>query len=140
MKILIDTNVALDVLLNRTEFFQASYDVLKLTALGRISGFVTTSAVTDIFYVLRKNSKDAAKSKDAILQLLKLVSLADVVATDITVALVSNMSDFEDAVVSTVAKRLKADCIVTRNTKDFSNSSIPAIEPQEFLNKYFPTA
>jgi len=75
MKIIIDTNVALDVLLNRIEFLHASYTVLKLSALGKITGILTTNAVTDMFYVLRKNSKDAIKSRQSVSQLIKLVTL-----------------------------------------------------------------
>ena len=62
MKIIIDTNIALDVLLNRIEFFQASHDILKLFALDKVAGFVTANAVTDMFYTLHKNSRDALKS------------------------------------------------------------------------------
>jgi len=137
MKIIIDTNIALDVLLNRTEFVQASYDILKLSAQGRVNGFLTTNTITDMFYVLNKNSKDALKSRQAIAQLIKLVTLEAIVPSDISLALASNIADFEDAVVCFAAKRIKADYIVTRNATDFINSPVCAITPGDFMDKFF---
>lgn len=66
-------------------------------------------------------------------RLLKLVNIADVLALDIQSALSSPMSDFEDAVVHTVADRYQADYIVTRNIKDFEGTDVPAITPQAYL-------
>jgi len=135
MKIIIDTNVALDVLLNRTEFLQASHNILKLSAQDKITGILTTNTVTDMFYVFRKNSKDAVKSRHAVAQLIKLVTLEAIVPADVSLALASDITDLEDAVVSFAAKRIRADYIVTRNTKDFTSSPVPAITPADFLNK-----
>ena len=136
MKIIIDTNIALDVLFNRVEFFQESYEILKLTALESIAGFITTNAVTDMYFVLNKNSKDALKSRNAVEQLVKLVNLESIIPGDIMAAFASNITDFEDAVVSSAAKRIKADYIVTRNEKDFTSSPVPAIAPIDFLDKF----
>jgi len=133
MKILIDTNIVLDVLLRRTDFFDASYNVLKLATLGKVEALVTANSITDIYYILYRANKDIVKSKDAIVQLLSLVGIADVLASDIMTALSSKVTDFENALVGAIAKRAKADYIVTRNTKDFENSPVPAIDPQDFL-------
>jgi len=140
MKIIIDTNVALDVLLNRTEFLQSSHDILKLSAQDRVSGFLTTTTITDMFYVLHKNSKDALKSRQAIAQLIKLVTLEAIAPSDISHALASDITDLEDAVVCFAARRIKADYIVTRNIIDFINSPVPAITPTDFIDKYFKDA
>ncbi len=136
MKILIDTNVALDVLLKRSDFYAASYDVLKQAALGNVTAFITANAVTDIYYIVRRQAKDNATAKYAIERLLKLVAIADVTAVDIASACTSDMHDFEDAVVAAVAKRIKAECIVTRNEKDFARLSVSAMSPKEFMEKY----
>ena len=140
MKVIIDTNVVLDVLLNRTEFLQTSHTILKLSAQDKITGILTTNTITDMFYVLRKNSKDAIKSKQAVSQLIKLVKLEAIVPADVSLALVSDITDLEDAVVCFAAKRIKVDYIVTRNTKDFTNSPVTATTPVEFINKYFKNA
>jgi predicted nucleic acid-binding protein len=133
MKILIDTNVILDVLLHRNAFLDASYNVLKLAALDKVEALVTANSITDIYYILQRASKDPVKSKDAIVQLLSLVGIADVLASDVMTTLSSKVTDFEDALVGAIAKRIKADYIVTRNTKDFDHSPIPAIDPKDFL-------
>ncbi|MBS3976480.1 MAG: PIN domain-containing protein [Syntrophomonadaceae bacterium] len=133
MRILIDTNIVLDVLLRRTDFFDASYKVLKLSTLGKAETFVTASAITDIYYFLHRANKDAGKSKETIIRLLNIVSIADTTGSDIMNALPSRILDFEDAVAGAIAKRIKAERIVTRNTKDFSNSPVPAIDPKAFL-------
>lgn len=137
MRIIVDTNVVLDVLMNRAEFFQPSYDVLKLSAFGDVEGYVTASSVTDIYYMVYKNCKDRVKSLEAIRQLLQLVKIADVTQSDIAFALETGMVDYEDAVQSTVAKRQKVDYIVTRNDQDFIKSEVPALTPQDFLEKFF---
>jgi hypothetical protein len=87
--------------------------------------------------VLYKNSKDALKSKQAITQLIKLVTLESITPSDILLALTSNITDFEDAVVCFAAKRIKADYIVTRNTTDFMLSPIPAMTPSDFMAMHF---
>lgn len=133
MKILIDTNIILDILLHRADFFDASYNVLKLSALSKVEVFVTANAITDIYYILRRTNKDAEKSKEALVRLLNLVDIAEVLPSDVTAALSSKITDFEDALVGAIAKRIKAGYIVTRNTRDFSNSPVPAIDPQDFL-------
>jgi len=135
MRILVDTNIVLDVLLRRTDFFNASYNVLKLSTLDKAEVLVTANAITDIYYILRRANKNADKSKEVIIQLLKLVGIADAIASDIMNALSSKVTDFEDALVGAIARRVKADYIVTRNTKDFSNSPVPAIDPINFLKQ-----
>ena len=136
MRIIIDTNVALDVLLNRNDFLPASLDVLKLAAIDKVAGFITTKAVSDMYYVLYKNSKDVLKTKNAVEQLIKIINLESLIPSDITLAFKSDIKDYEDAVVCMVAKRIKADYIVTRNDADFINSPIPALKPADFLTKF----
>jgi len=133
MRLLVDTNVVLDVLMHRAEFFDASYDVLKLSAFNKAEVLITANAITDIYYILQRATKDHARSKEAIVKLLELVTIADVLASDVMNALFSKITDFEDALVRAIAKRVKADYIVTRNTKDFHNSPVPAIDPRDFL-------
>ena len=83
--------------------------------------------------MLRKVFKSADKAKHKIEVLSQLVTFAEVQAIDIFNALLQPMSDFEDSVVNAVAERYEADYILTRNTKDFSTSVIPAITPTELL-------
>lgn len=135
MNILIDTNVILDILGKREPFFQDSYAALRKAIKTETECLVSVSAVTDIFYMLRKSLHSAERAKEQIEHLSLLVTFADVQGMDVQTALMRKMSDFEDAVVDTVAERNGSSYILTRNVKDFSESVIPAVTPTDFLNK-----
>lgn len=135
MRIIIDTNVILDVVQKREPFFADSYQALRKAVEADIECLLSASAVTDIFYVLRKSLQSAAKAKEILEQLSQLVTFADVQGTDIHTALMRSMSDFEDAVVDAVAERTGASCILTRNIKDFAGSVVPAITPTDYLKR-----
>lgn len=134
MKVMIDTNIVLDVFLQREPFFQASYEVMKQSALEKLEGFVSASAATDIYYLLRRSLKDDEKAKDSMEKLLQLVGIADALGEDVHAAVASNMTDFEDALVASIAERCQMEYIITRNTKDYLESPVKALTPEEFLN------
>ena len=133
MKVMIDTNIVLDVFLQREPFFQASYEVMKQSALEKLEGFISASAATDIYYLLRRSLKDDARAKDSMEKLLQLVGIADALGEDVHAAVASNMSDFEDALVASIAERCQMEYIITRNTKDYTESPVKAITPEDFL-------
>jgi len=135
MKVLIDTNVILDVLLSREPYCHASAEVLKLCG-ARIMGLVAASQTTDIFYLLRRSGKDSDSAKEILEKLTDNVKVIDVTAGDVKNALASKMSDYEDALLAYGARRQKADYIITRNEKDFKHSEVSAISPAKFLAKY----
>lgn len=135
MRILIDTNVILDILQKREPFFADSYRALRKAIENDAECLISASAATDIFCMLRKSLGSAQQAKEQIEQLAQLVSFADVQGMDIHTALMRAMPDFEDAVVDAVAERNGASYILTRNIKDFAGSAVPAILPSDFLNK-----
>lgn len=135
MKILIDTNVILDILQKWEPFFADSYRVLRGAIESNTECLISASSATDIFYMLRKSLGSAQAAKDQLEQLAQLVTFADVQGMDIHTALMRAMPYFEDAVVDTVAERSGASYIVTRNIKDFAGSAVPAILPADFLKK-----
>ena len=133
MKAMIDANIVLDVFLQREPFFQASYEVMKQSALEKLEGFVSASAATDIYYLLRRSLKDDGRAKDSMEKLLQLVGIADALGEEVHAAVASNMSDFEDALVASIAERCQMEYIITRNTKDYTESPVKAITPEDFL-------
>ena len=137
MKVMIDTNIIIDVYKNRAEFAQFGVKILKLSESKKITGFITASTVTDIYYILGKHIKDRIQLKILIQKLLTTVTLADVLAADVAEAFNLDMDDFEDALFAQCAKRVKADYIVTRNIADFINSPVPSMKPDDFLSKFF---
>ena len=135
MRVLIDTNVILDILQKREPFFTDSYRALRRALENDAECLISASAATDIFYALRKSLGSAQQAKEHIDQLAQVVSFADVQCMDIHTALMRAMPDFEDAVVDAVAERNGASYILTRNIKDFAGSVVPAILPADFLNQ-----
>lgn len=133
MIVLIDTNVAIDVLSDRMPFAEHSSAVLKLCETNVIKGFVTATTVTDIYYILSKAVSDTAKLYNILEKLLSVIELCDVTKQNIFNALKQRQSDFEDAIQSDCAATIGAEYIVTRNTRDFVNSPVKAITPEEFL-------
>ena len=132
MTVIIDTNVVLDVLLKRHPFYEDSFVISQLANLKRFIGYVSASAVTDIFYISQKKlGKKGAK--EAIKHLLNIYHPATVTDKDIYKALDLTWDDFEDSVQFTVGEGLSADYIVTRNTQDFSSGHIPAVTPEQFM-------
>jgi predicted nucleic acid-binding protein len=130
--LLIDSNVALDVLLNNAGLVAGSRALLDLAAKKRFTGYISASAVTDIFYIsAKKLGKKGAK--EAIKHLLYIYRAATVTDTDIYKALDLTWDDFEDSVQFTVGEGLCVDYIVTRNAQDFSSGHIPAVTPEQFI-------
>ncbi|MDK2821768.1 MAG: hypothetical protein PWP31_1733 [Clostridia bacterium] len=137
MKTIIDNNVILDVFQNREPFVQFSSKVLRLVETNQIKGFITANSITDIYYVLNRYLKDKQKLYKVIDILLQLVDIIDVTAKDVRKAFHPGVHDFEDELICVCAERAKIDYIITHNTKDFTNSPIPAITPEDFLTKFF---
>ncbi|MCL2319716.1 MAG: PIN domain-containing protein [Treponema sp.] len=136
MKVLIDTNVILDILEHRKPYFQNSYKIIQLGLEGKFETMFSAGAATDVYYIIKKSTRNADLAKEKIIALGGIVNLCDTTAADITAALALNMIDFEDAVVAAIAKREKADFIITRNEDDFANSPVPAVSPARFLKQY----
>jgi predicted nucleic acid-binding protein len=133
MRVLIDTNIVLDVLLNRKPFSDYSAAIFKYAEQGRIKAFLTSNSVTDIVYILRK-SYNMDVIRDNMMIMFGFIKILNVSSGDILKALDSNANDFEDAVIIQCASRMKADYIVTRNPKDFKSSSVRAVAAEEFVS------
>ena len=131
MRFLLDTNIVVDIISKR-EGYEDSLQILKYCEINRAKGFVSAATVTDVMYILRKHIAPEAV-RDAVQTLLFIIDVADVLKSDIQSAFLSDMKDFEDAVQSSCAGRIKADYIVTRNIKDYKKSTVPAISPAEAL-------
>lgn len=132
-KILLDTNVIIDVFAKREPFFCDSYSVMRLCAEDKAEGYITASSLTDLYYLIHHETKDPAKSKAAIVSLLDFCTIIDVTSEDCMSAIASETHDFEDALIDACAAKEKISCIVTRNTRDFSVSQVKVLTPQQFL-------
>jgi predicted nucleic acid-binding protein len=131
MTVLIDTNVALDYLLHRQDYDNAM-DIFDLAEKQIITGYISASAITDIFF-LAKSYLGKKPTKEALKALLQVFHPATVTDNDIYRALSLDWDDFEDSVQFVVGDSFSADYIVTRNTTDYSSSTISAITPEQFI-------
>ncbi len=131
-KVLFDSDVLLDVLAKRQPYFLSSTEALNTVTQGQVEGYISGHAVTNIFYILRRQvgSQLARDLLSRLLEKLKIASVTDAVIKD---ALQSPMKDFEDAVTSAVAKSASLEVIITRNIADFAKSSVQAMLPEDFL-------
>ena len=132
MKVLIDTNVVLDIMLNRAPFYVSSADVEALAEAKIITGYISASGITDVFF-LAKGKLGKKLTKKVLKNLLQVFKPAAVTDNHIFQALDMDWDDFEDSVQFTVGESLFVDYIVTRNTKDYTSSSIPAVTPEQFI-------
>lgn len=133
MKILIDTNVILDALLENEDFSEDAFSILELSKESDKYEFVSSSAITDIFYICRKHYGSSQKAQDCIRLLVEYIHILSVTEDEILRALDYKWSDFEDAVQYSVALANNVDYIVTRNSKDYLGNRIPILTPKEFL-------
>lgn len=134
MKILIDTNVILDVLCNRKDFVDDSSKVFKLCEVKKLTGYISALSIPNIVYIMRREL-DEERTREVIEKLSLVFNIVDLKSDDLKKATTLDFSDYEDAIQSQQAMRIKADYIVTRNLKDYKNSKIMAIKPTELLER-----
>ena len=134
MRLMIDTNIFLDVLLQRDPFFESSKSVLKLCEDKKAQGFLSASSATDIFYIVRKGLQSTDAAYKALGSILDIVKILTVTNEDVLNAFMQKAPDFEDCLLATCAKSNKCTAIVTRNKKDFLNFGITLLSPEELLD------
>ncbi|GMO52082.1 MAG: PIN domain nuclease [Treponemataceae bacterium] len=133
MVVLIDTNIVVDFLADRNPFALNAKEVFQLCSAYRITGFVAAHTFPDIFYILRKNFT-VDQRKKMLLYVCEILSVTGFSKHHLISALDNeNFNDFEDCLQSECALAVGAQYIVTRNTGDFSASSVPAVLPEALL-------
>ena len=135
MRVIVDTNVVLDVLLDRKPFVEAAVAVFCLVEESRIDAFLCATTITTIDYLLSQ-SLPASKTRDALHRLISLFEITTVNRLVIERALGSKINDFEDAVLDEAGQMAGVDSVVTRNTKDFARSALKIFDPNEFLAQF----
>jgi predicted nucleic acid-binding protein len=136
MRLMIDTNIFLDVLAEREPFFKDSKAVLDLCENKRVQGFLSASSATDIFYLIRRQLHSVDLAYKALGSVLDIAKVLTVTNEDVLNAYLQRASDFEDCLLATCTKENQCDAIVTRNKKDFLSFWITLLSPEELLNIY----
>jgi predicted nucleic acid-binding protein len=134
MKIVVDTNIILDQLLDREDADSAE-QIMEMSEKGEIEGFFNASSATDIYFILKK-PLGHSRAKELLNILLTVLDVIDIRKTDLQRAMELDFTDYEDALAAACAKKVKADYIVTRNGKDFKGSAVPAVSPADFLKMF----
>lgn len=131
-RVLVDSDVILDLLLARQPFFPAATRLFTAFQSGRLEGHVSSLAFSNLFYILRKQVP--APEVIAILHKLRMIThVAPVDGKIIDLALASTFHDFEDAVQYFAAAELELEAIVTRNRRDYKASKIAIVNAEECL-------
>lgn len=132
MKVLLDTDVILDFILQCQPFYTQAKEIFVRLAKGDFEAYVCDITILNIFYIARKQF-DSAPIRGEISKLLQLVNICSANHQILQSALISPISDFEDAVQNEVAVRENLDAIITRNVKDFTNSELKIYAPDDFI-------
>jgi predicted nucleic acid-binding protein len=133
--VLLDTNIILDIALERREFFEKSKKLISFVNKSGFSAYVTVTTFTDIYYVLKK-SKGYDSTISFLKNLFDFIDISGVDKATILNALSSEFTDFEDAVQSFSATQNGIKIIVTRNVSDFEKSKMKVFTPSEFIQQY----
>ncbi|UQZ88044.1 DNA-binding protein [Deltaproteobacteria bacterium Smac51] len=136
MKVVVDTNIVIDVLTDREPFVTHSENVFNMIANNRLQAAITANTITDIAYLLRKHCHDLQIVRNSLANLMELFEVIEVSKERCVKALGLPINDYEDALLAECARKWGAELIITRNLKDFTSSPVPAVSPNEFLEKY----
>lgn len=131
-RILFDTNIILDVLLDRQPHAEASAAVWAAVESGSSEGMLAAHTVTTIHYLIRKEMGEV-KARRIILALLQAFGVAAVDSQVLKEALQLHLSDFEDALSAAAARSAGCDCIVTRDPKGFRGAALRSLTPETLL-------
>lgn len=135
MRILVDTDVLLDVALDRRPHAAAAADQVDGLERRRAQGFITWHTAAHFYDLVRpKRGKDAARSM--LLDLTGFVEIAPTTTESLRQAGRLDMRDFEDAMQVAAGLACRADVIATRNVRDFRGAPIAALAPAELLTRF----
>ena len=130
--ILIDLNIILDYL-NKREGHEKALEIIIQCCLKKIKGFICAHEITTLSYFLEKESKDKNKTIKTISGILEMFEIIEINKTILEKALLLNINDYEDSVIVASASEKRINYIITKNIKDFKNSQIKALLPEEYL-------
>lgn len=134
MRVLLDTNIVLDLILERENFVEDAEAIFLAQAQGRLSAYISAITPGTAYYVARR-TKGSADARNAVAGMLKITHVAAVDHSVLQHAVGLPLTDYEDAIQLAGAMAEQLDAIVTRDAKDFQGSPIPVFSPAELLAK-----
>ena len=133
-KLLVDTNIVIDLLSKRDDFFQEAQELFTLADNKKVELFVSALTFANTHYLLAKHQK-LDEARKTLIKFKVLVEVSELNDKIVELALASDFKDFEDAIQYHTALENGVDIIITRNKKDFKNSKLPIMTAKEYLNK-----
>jgi predicted nucleic acid-binding protein len=133
-KLLVDTNIIIDLLSKRAEFFQDAQELFTLADNNEVELYVSALSMANTHYILTKHQK-LEEARKTLLKFKVLVKIALLDDKIVELALISDFKDFEDAIQYHTAIENQLDIIITRNTKDFKHAKLPVMTAKEYLTK-----
>lgn len=136
MKLFIDTNILIDYTTRRQPFTENAGKIIDLCINETARGYIAVHSLLNMFFILRKEIHDVSKRRERLIDLTEFLDIVEVDKSIVLSALKNDsFRDFEDCVQAECANRIGADYIITRNVKDFAQSPIKAITPEELLKE-----
>ena len=137
MRVLLDTNIVVDVLQKKQPWFDSGKEIFTAAALQEITGYITAKQASDLYFFackqLRGEPDIDKKARKILTNLFAIFEIVDSKGIDCEKALLRENGDFEDAMLIESALREKIDCIVTRNLVHFQNAQVPVYDPESFV-------
>lgn len=132
MRLLIDTNVILDMVFKRSGC-DISMELFRQVKEAGASAYITASSVTDLFYIIRKETHDTSRTYAVMENIFQLVAILSVTDKDIMDAFGQKWKDFEDCVQYMTGKNSRMDYIITGNRKDYADALLPVMTPATWI-------
>jgi predicted nucleic acid-binding protein len=134
-KVFIDTNIIIDLIADRKPFSKYAIEIFKKAEEKKVKLFTSSHSIVTTHYLLKKYHEEKSL-RDVLINLLEYLTVIPVNVDILKKGLRSKHKDFEDAIQIICASSIeKIDCIVTRNIKDFKDSEILTLTPEEFCIK-----
>lgn len=133
MRVLLDTDVIIDLIAAREPFAVEAGELLDLSENDAFEAYISALTPLNVFYIARKE-KNSQDLRAAIRELLQAVKVCPLDESVLNAAFALPFSDYEDAVQVCCAMAAELDAIVTRNVRDFKNCTLPVFSPAEFLS------
>ena len=132
IKLYIDSDIILDLLLKRYDYYNNAAELMTKIDKRKYKGYTTPLVIANIHYIMT-NFCGKKKSINNIRKLRKLISILSIDEKIVDEALLSDNTDFEDAIQYITSEKNNIDFIITRNKGDFKNSKLPVLNAEEFL-------
>ena len=131
-KLLVDTNIIIDLLAKREEFYESAAQLFSLADQDKVELYACSLSFTNAHYILNRQLNES-KVREILRKLKVILKVISMDSKNLDLALNSDFKDFEDAIQYYAAIESDIDIIITRNLKDFKKSELPVMTAHQFL-------